>query len=71
MTDQRVIQTDKAEQVPIYTATQSEVRHAIERVLAEDQRANPQNGPELFIPTRIHGLIREAFDRANAGEFRV
>lgn len=71
MTDQRVIQTAEAEQVPMYTATQAEVRYALERVIAEDQKAHQQSGPELFIPTRIHSLIREAFDRANAGEFRA
>ncbi|MGI3168418.1 hypothetical protein ACRARG_04650 [Pseudooceanicola sp. C21-150M6] len=66
MTDQRVIQTAGSEQVPFYNPTQGEIRLAISTVFLEDQRESD----EAPIPARVFRLIREALDRANAGEFR-
>lgn len=50
----------------IYVPTQSEIRAAIARELAQDicSDATPA------LPSRVFSLIDRALDRANAGEFQ-
>lgn len=50
----------------IYVPTQSEIRAAIARELAQDV-CDGVNPP---LPSRVFSLIDRALDRANAGEFR-
>lgn len=72
MTDQQILKTEGARQVPIMRKdkqmhpTPVEIRTALYTVLDEDAQ-NP-NTPS--IPAHIGSIIREAITRANAGEFQ-
>lgn len=44
--------------------TPAEIEAAILRKLTEDYRANPQGGPEPFIPMRASTIVREAIREA-------
>ena len=50
----------------VYQPTQSEIRAAIHDALADDT-INP--GTPL-IPVHIYAVLRDAFDRANRGEYK-
>lgn len=67
-TDKDTMQTFAA-QVPrlgvVYQPTQSEIRAALTEVLAADY--DDKTTP--IIPVHVYALIRDAFARANRGEF--
>ena len=66
MTDQRVIQTAEAQQVP-HVPKPYEIRHA----LAAELAGHARRGNAPFISIEIEKLIDRAFARANDGEFRA
>lgn len=59
------VSTYTGQELP-YVPTQSELRAALSKVLQEDMEA----GHPMPMPSRISTIIREAFDRANQGEFQ-
>lgn len=66
MTKLNVIEMPTQEQEP-YCPTQLEIRAALVDEISRDF----SGGDTPIVPVRIYAIIRRAFDRANAGEFKV